>query len=408
MKRFLLFLIAGFGVLLLVVFVMATYRGQMKEAPAPPPPPRVENYELKVNQPDGTVASETTEIVSLPKAAIDKSGDTISKDNPNLYTVWFGTNRALTNSADSSGGFSSERSQTVRYGTCDVVIPSNHEFGSLGSTWIYRKITGSDDPVQLQRINVQDEPLFWSGLKEALSRLPPGRRDALVFIHGFNVSFEQAAIRCAQVGFDLKITGATAFFSWPASVNYVADGSSIDASEGPITDFLTRFARDVGAENVHILAHSMGNRGLLRAVDRIAAHASAQSKVRFGQIFLAAPDVDVEVFKMLASAYPKVSKRTTLYMSAKDKALQLSTGISNFQRVGLYPPPTIVNGIDTVYVPFVNLLSVFELDHSYFGEAAGVLHDMFDLVRSNRSPADRQRIAQESADGGGVYWQLQP
>lgn len=39
------------------------------------------------------------------------------------------------------------------------------------------------------------------------------RKQALVYIHGYNVGFEEAAIRAAQIGFDLKIGGITAFFS---------------------------------------------------------------------------------------------------------------------------------------------------------------------------------------------------
>ena len=38
---------------------------------------------------------------------------------------------------------------------------------------------------------------------------------ALLYLHGYNTSFEEAAIRAAQIGFDLKVPGATAFFSWP-------------------------------------------------------------------------------------------------------------------------------------------------------------------------------------------------
>ena len=48
---------------------------------------------------------------------------------------------------------------------------------------------------------------------------------------------------------------------------------------------------------------------------------------------------------------------------------------------------TIVPGIDTVEVPKFNLL---DLGHSYYAEAAAVLHDMFDLMQNNTSPRSRQ------------------
>lgn len=102
-------------------------------------------------------------------------------------------------------------------------------------------------------------------------------RDAVIFVHGYNVSFEEAALRAAQLGFDLGIAGVMAFYSWPSKGSlkgYPADEASIEASEGFIADFLTRMASQSGAARVHIIAHSMGNRGLLRAIDRIASTAA--------------------------------------------------------------------------------------------------------------------------------------
>lgn len=372
--------------------------------------PKVETYELKVMRADGSVVSKQTELVSLQASELHEDAHVHLSKSPELYTVFFGTNRALVSPAQPSKGFSGERSPDVTYGTCDVVIPRNHEFGSLGSSWIYRKITGSDDPVALQDITITNEAAFWEQLASKIASTKAPRRHALVFIHGYNVSFADAARRCAQVGFDLKITGATAFFSWASKGStewYVADGSAIDASEPALTDFLTKFAKNSHADEIHILAHSMGNRGLLRVMDRIVQNAAAESHVRFGQIFLAAPDVDAGVFANLAAAYPKVSRRTTLYVSAADKALQASTFLNGYPRAGLAPPFTIINKIDTVFVPFVNMMSEIELDHSYFGDAASVLNDMYDLVQHDTAPSLRQRIS-EREDGSRVYWELRP
>lgn len=80
------------------------------------------------------------------------------------------------------------------------------------------------------------------------------------------------------------------------------DEASIEASERAITDFLMDFKAHYGAEKVHVLAHSMGNRGLLRALQRIAAQ--TLGRVQFSQIFLAAPDVDRDLFLDLARLYP--------------------------------------------------------------------------------------------------------
>ena len=65
-----------------------------------------------------------------------------------------------------------------------------------------------------------------------------------IFLHGYNVSFEEAALRAAQIGFDLSIRGAMAFFSWPSQgdlAGYSADEASIEASEFVIMEFLENF-----------------------------------------------------------------------------------------------------------------------------------------------------------------------
>jgi hypothetical protein len=50
--------------------------------------------------------------------------------------------------------------------------------------------------------------------------------------------------------------------------------------------------------------------------------------------------------------------------------------------------------------------SLLDLGHSYFAEAAGVLHDMFDLLRRNATPQDRQRLLQQFTPDDQVYWRV--
>ncbi len=130
-----------------------------------------------------------------------------------------------------------------------------------------------------------------------------------------------------------------AFFSWPSRGSlggYAADEASIEASDAAIADFLVRLATDSGASRVHVIAQSMANRGLLRAIQRIMAQTSATADVRFGQEFLAAPDLDAALFRDLAALYPRVSERTTLYVSARNRALEISHWLHQFDRAG-YP-----------------------------------------------------------------------
>jgi esterase/lipase superfamily enzyme len=85
-----------------------------------------------------------------------------------------------------------------------------------------------------------------------------------ILLHGYNNSFDDAAIRAAQMGFDLKVSGATAFFSWPSGASierYFADADRLAASENEIAEFLRLIKKETKAKAAHIIAHSMGNRG---------------------------------------------------------------------------------------------------------------------------------------------------
>ncbi len=188
------------------------------------------------------------------------------------YDVWYGTNRMPLDPLDVAKGFGSERSREVHHGKCEVIVPKSHHFGSVGSSWWKRLRSASDDRLRLVANQGMSEADFWADIRREIEATDESQRHSLVFLHGYNVSFEEAAIRAAQIGFDLKINGVVAFFSWPSQgslLGYAADEATIEASEPAIADFLCDFASAAGDDRVHLLAHSMGNRGLLRSLQRI-------------------------------------------------------------------------------------------------------------------------------------------
>ena len=200
--------------------------------------------------------------------------------------------------------------------------------------------------------------------------------------------------------------GVTALFSWPSKgdvIDYPSDEATIQASEPFLEEFLRELASKSGAEEVHILAHSMGNRGLLRVMERLSNDQSFNHVGIFGQIFLAAPDVDNDVFSQLARAYPQMSKRTTLYISSKDRALKSSGIIHDYPRVGFFPPITVIPGIDTINVSEIDLTI---LGHSYFAEASTVLTDMHQLLHFDADPWERARLHETFTSKNERLWEI--
>lgn len=345
------------------------------------------------------------QVIAFDAAGLERTSSPPT-DGGVVYPVWFGTNRQ----PEAHGqGFTGQRHHRVTHGRVEVYVPEAHRFSEAGTSF-WKKLLRfdlRDDTLRVQHVDHQKRDSFFDEIRAAMqsARETGESPHALFFLHGFNVSFEEAAIRAAQIGFDLKVPGATAFFSWPSRggvTAYPADEASIEASERAITDFLIDFTANCGAEKVHVIAHSMGNRGLLRSLQRIAANAQTQGQVKFGQVILAAPDVDRDLFLDLAQLYPQHAERTTLYASDGDLPVHLSAKLHDAPRAGYFQPYTVAPGIDTVAVPD------FDLDllgHGYFAQAEAVLHDIYDLMRHGTAPAKRQRIAPDVQEGT-AFWKL--
>ena len=158
--------------------------------------------------------------------------------------VWFATNRKPVESDDLVVRFDSEQSaDDLTYGVCNVFIPKSHKPGSIGTPWWRRWIRlEADDSLKVHGMHALPREVFWAGLARKLENWwDAGQRNLFVLIHGFNVSFEEAAVRAAQIGYDLKVPGEMAFYSWPshgAATAYAADEATIGASVPHIAQFL--------------------------------------------------------------------------------------------------------------------------------------------------------------------------
>jgi esterase/lipase superfamily enzyme len=315
-----------------------------------------------------------------------------------LVRVWFATNRKPVEADDPMQRFASEESVDENtYGRCKVFIPQSHKPGSIGTPWWRRWIRfEADDSLRVHGTATLPRDLFWADLANKLETWwRPDQRNVFVFIHGFNVSFEEAAIRAAQIGYDLKVPGEMAFYSWPSQGSpaaYSADEATITASVPQIAQFLHELSEKSGAERIHLFVHSMGNRGFLNALEELVA--DRRPNLRLGQVFFCAPDVDVRTFKHKASKYPHESERRTLLVSPDDRPVFLSRWKHKHDRVGYVPPVTIVEGIETIKIGGFGLL---DLGHGYFASAGPVIQDIREAIETGR-PADERTIPQAFKD----------
>lgn len=321
-----------------------------------------------------------------------RSGDGRVWIDPNrrLVRLWFATNRKRLDKGVGIDSFSvDESAETLSYGLCSVFIPESHKPGSTGTSWWRRWIRQEgDDHLELRTTLPLPENLFWSSFRHKLDTWwQPGKRNVFVLIHGFNVSFQEAAIRAAQLGYDLKLPGEIAFFSWPSRgglLDYSADEATITASVGQIATFLHQLSEHSGAERIHLFVHSMGNRGFLAALERLAA--LNLPPLNLGQVFFCAPDEDVRTFTDRTLAFPQNTEQQTLLVSPDDRAVALSQWKHEYQRVGIVPPVPQFSGVETIQVTGFSLL---ELGHGYFASAEKVIQDMREAIETRKPAAQR-------------------
>jgi esterase/lipase superfamily enzyme len=276
-------------------------------------------------------------------------------------------------------------------GICKVSIPKDHRTGELESPTLL-KLEFRPDPerhVVLLAVHPTPADRFYADLRGCVGR--SARKEAFVFIHGYNVGFETAVRRTGQIAYDLKFEGAAIAYSWPSQeglLGYTVDENNVDWTVQHLKEFLIDLARRSGAESVHLVAHSMGNRALTAALRELEMEHKSECP-RYREVVLTAPDVDADKFRRdFAPALVKIADRVTLYASSNDKALIASRGIHGYLRAGESGDMmVVVEGVDTVDVSDVDTSLV---GHSYYGSSTTVLADLYELMRTSK-PADQRK-----------------
>lgn len=177
--------------------------------------------------------------------------------------------------------------------------------------------------------------LFHSDLERT-----PGKR-VLVFVHGFNNRFEDAVFRFAQIVHDSRAPVVPVLFTWPSRANLLAygyDRESTNYSRDALELLLTTLAADPNVGEISVLAHSMGNWLALESLRQMAIRKGAIAP-KIKNVMLAAPDVDVDVFRTQIAQIGAVHPNFTLFVSQDDRALAVSRRIwGGTQRLGAIDP----------------------------------------------------------------------
>ncbi len=304
--------------------------------------------------------------------------------------------------------YGGERGEFTR-GVATVTVPKSHQRGIVERPSILRFEFAEDKKKHIVLANAMEldfENFYYRMSEEFTAK---SERDLLLFVHGFNVDFDAAVRRTAQIATDLSFPGVPVCYSWPSQgtmVGYTVDENNVTWTVPHLREFLVELAQQSGARSINIIAHSMGNRAVTSSISQIGSEYSPQSLPMFDQVVLAAPDVDADYFrKELAPRLARAAGHVTLYASSDDQALAASKHLhGGYPRAG-------ESGANLVVVPDIETIDVSGIDlsllgHSYYGSSESMLRDLHALVR-NRLPAHRREGLISRQLRNATYWLLE-
>jgi esterase/lipase superfamily enzyme len=347
---------------------------------------------------DAVVAVSTDKV----RASLDQADLAVER-------VFYATDRRRAASAPLS--FTGEPGAALSYGRSDVTIPrAAHEMGELEGPSIWRLEFRPDLTKHIVMGPLVDasERLFLSEVRDGVKKSL--KHECLIFVHGFNVPFDDAIRRTAQIKYDIGFDGVPILFSWPSQgspvpSSYRKDERNAVLSADSLRRVLLLLGSNVPGVTIHIITHSMGSRVVAGALEQISGEAHAADRKSIGEVALLAPDIDAELFRRAAAKLTGAAARVTLYASDKDEALVLSEHNAGYKRAGQAGRDlVIVPGMDTIDATQVET-AILGLRHLYYADNSTIISDLFHLLRG-RSPADRSARLEAVGSRPNLYWRF--
>jgi len=274
--------------------------------------------------------------------------------------------------------FNGERAPSLDYATITVSIPQTHVPGNI--EWA---TTAPGDPnanfVVRDAAYLDGDKAFVRALNAQLAMRPRGSRKVLVFIHGYNTLFAEGLYRFAQVVHDSKAPGVPVLFTWASHGklrDYIYDFNSATAARDDLEHTL-RLVLASNADQVNILAHSMGNWVTVEALRQIKISGDLKHADKVGYVLLAAPDIDLDVFKSQMRRFGKPKKPFYVVLSRDDKALWLSKFIAGGQgRVGADANADELAELGATVIDLTDVKADDSSNHGKFAQLAEVAPEL--------------------------------
>ncbi|MGL4240593.1 MAG: alpha/beta hydrolase, partial [Beijerinckiaceae bacterium] len=280
---------------------------------------------------------------------------------------------------DEGRRFGGERTLSTRYAAMTVALPRGRRDGEI--VWPSRSPPDPAQSFAAVRFEYLPREKAQAGLSDAIRR--SGSSHVLLFVHGYNTRFDEAAFRFAQIAADSQARVTPVLFSWPSwgsLTAYPYDRESAAISRDALEGVMRDLARNPKVSQVSVLAHSMGGWLTLEALRQMAIRQN-EIPAKIGNVMLAAPDVDVDVASAQGRVLLEARRRPkmTLFVSDDDRALNASRILwGSRDRLGSLDPNKepyrtnlAKNGVEVVNLSDVS--SADSLNHGKFATSPEIV-----------------------------------
>jgi esterase/lipase superfamily enzyme len=248
-----------------------------------------------------------------------------------IVTVFVATTRSR--QIPDSNVYDSSRARGINYAEFRISLPPSHQPGQI--EWPTGAVDPAHDFATVEQ-EVLDRDTFYRRIAQSGGGHLPV--NAGIFVHGFNNNFQESLYRLAQLAADSDVQGVPILFAWPSEAKlggYLADKDAVTYSRDQLADLLVSVTHDPAIGKVTLLGHSMGGWLTAEALRQLRL-TRQDAALRRLTVVLAAPDIDVDVFKSQLDVIGPLSPPMTILVSRQDLALALSSRIAgNRPRVGM-------------------------------------------------------------------------
>lgn len=235
------------------------------------------------------------------------------------------------------------------------------------------------------------------------------KRQVLVFVHGFNNTFEDAVYRFAQIVHDSGTDAVPVLFTWPSKGNVLAYGYDHDSStysRDQLESVLRALVADPEVQDVSILGHSMGNWLVLESLRQMAIR-DGRVAAKIKNVLLAAPDVDVGIAREQIADMGPQKPAFALFISRSDKALEVSKDLwGSTARLGsidpLQEPYRTVLERDKIAVYDLTGLKSGGLDHTTFATSPRIVEVIGSRLAAGQAMTETNQRFSDTVYGGAT------